>query len=213
MFDPLDRPIPDEENDESIKRTELIQMLNDMPAILGFALNAPMSKERSALLERMFETEVQVCNEIGQQYLDKAQEQGLNFTDDIAAHEKIVGIGKVHKFFEAYKLVENADVMQSRFEHLVKKNQQLINLHKNFKKSSEVGQHVMHFIRDIFRRKVEKNYPILTKLLIDLYRFIRECKDEGPGRILLNDKDKQRDILKHFEDAEMNIEDTCRDLV
>ena len=66
MFDPLDRPIPDEDNDQALKRKDFIDKLNDMPAILGFALNAPMSKERSALLEKMFESEVQVCNDIGQ---------------------------------------------------------------------------------------------------------------------------------------------------
>lgn len=54
----MDRPIPDEDNDESIKRVDLINKLNEMPAVLGFALNAPMSKERSLLLEKMFETEV-----------------------------------------------------------------------------------------------------------------------------------------------------------
>lgn len=65
MYDPLDRPIPDEDNDEAIKRVDLIKKLNEMPAVLGFALNAPMSKERSLLLEKMFETEVQVCSKIG----------------------------------------------------------------------------------------------------------------------------------------------------
>lgn len=44
-----------------------------MPAVLGFALNAPMSKERSALLEKMFESVVQSCNKIGQEYQDQAQ--------------------------------------------------------------------------------------------------------------------------------------------
>lgn len=42
---------------------------------------------------------------------------------------------------------------------------------------------------------------------------MRECKEDGPAKILLNDRDKQKDILKHFQDAEMNIEDTCREIV
>ena len=62
VFDPLDRPIPDESCDEAAKRDDLIKKLEEMPGILGFALNAPMSKERSQLLDRMFETEVQACN-------------------------------------------------------------------------------------------------------------------------------------------------------
>jgi len=54
----LDRPIPDEDNDQGIKRLDFINKLNEMQAILGFQLNAPMSKERTLLLEKMFETEV-----------------------------------------------------------------------------------------------------------------------------------------------------------
>lgn len=88
---------------------------------------------------------------------------------------------------------------------------QLINLHKNFKKSSEVGQQVMHHIRDIFRRKVEKNYPLLVKLLIELDQYVSDCKD-GPSKIQLDDQEKQKDILKHFKDAEANVIDTCKEI-
>lgn len=62
VFDPLDRPLPDEDSDDAIKRDELIKKLEDMPGIMGFALNAPISKERSSLLDKMFDTEIQACN-------------------------------------------------------------------------------------------------------------------------------------------------------
>ena len=39
-----------------------------MPAVFGFALNAPMSKDRSMLLDKMFDTELQLCNKIGLEY-------------------------------------------------------------------------------------------------------------------------------------------------
>ena len=117
VYDPLDRAIPDEDNDEAIKRVDLIQKLNEMPAVLGFALNAPMSKERSALLEKMFENVVQNCNKIGQEYQDQAQELGLEFKLDFHQNEHVKKIMKVHKFFENFKLIQNADVMQSRFEY------------------------------------------------------------------------------------------------
>jgi len=43
----------------------------------------------------------------------------------------------------------------------------------------------MHGARDIFRRKIEKNYTELVKLIIDLQKFIDES-----NKIKLNDKDK-----------------------
>lgn len=92
VFDPLDRPIPDEDNDQALKRDDFVKKLNEMPAILGFALNAPMSKERYNLLEKMFESEVQACIDIGQHYLEKAQQDGLDFKEDINQHSKIISI-------------------------------------------------------------------------------------------------------------------------
>jgi len=35
-----------------------------MPSIVGFVLNAPMSNERGALLDKMFDYEFKVCNDI-----------------------------------------------------------------------------------------------------------------------------------------------------
>lgn len=158
VFDPLDRPIPDEENDEATKNADLIKMLNEMPAVFGFALNAPMSKEKSVLLDKMFERELQLCNKIGQDYQEQAQKMGTEFSLDISAHPKIVTNLKIRQFFEQYKLIENADVLQSRFEYQIKKMSQLIELQKNFMKSNQVGQTILKYQRDIFRRKIEKNY-------------------------------------------------------
>ena len=70
---------------------------------------------------------------------------------------------KVHKFFEDYKLMENADVLESRFDQQIKKLSQLIELQKSFNKTSEVNQEVMQLIRNLFRRKVEKNFKMIVE--------------------------------------------------
>ena len=49
-------------------------------------------------------------------YLEQAQESSTEFNEDINKHAKIIAIRKVHKFFEMHKLIENADVMESRFD-------------------------------------------------------------------------------------------------
>ena len=71
-----------------------------MPAVFGFALNAPMSKEKSVLLDKMFERELQLCNKIGQDYQEQAQKMGTEFSLDISAHPKIVTNLKIRQFFE-----------------------------------------------------------------------------------------------------------------
>lgn len=102
--------------------------------------------------------------------------------------------------------------MQSRFEFQVKKMAQLIELQKNFMKSNQVGQVVLQYQRDIFRRKVEKNYPLLVQLMIECHSYVAKCTD-GPGRIELNDPDKQRDVDQYLQDAAANIADTCKECV
>ena len=46
---------------------------------------------------------------------------GIEFKDNITENPKIKSIQKVHNFFEEYALIENAPVMQSRFDHQIKK--------------------------------------------------------------------------------------------
>ena len=89
---------------------------------------------------------------------------------------------------------------------------QLIELQKNFMKSNEVGQTILKFQREIFRRKIEKNYSELVKLLIQCHDYIDGCS-QGGGQIQLNDEDKQRDIEQYFSDAQKNIFETCRESV
>lgn len=89
---------------------------------------------------------------------------------------------------------------------------QLIELQKNFMKSNQVGQTILKYQRDIFRRKIEKNYTILVELLIECNEYIAKCT-EGKQQIQLKDQDKQRDIERYFSDAMTNINDTCKDIV
>lgn len=69
--------------------------------------------------------------------------------------------------------------MESRFDQQIIKLDQLIEMQKNFKITNEVNQEVMQIVRNIFRRKVEKNYQILVEDLIKLNDFIEQCRD-GP---------------------------------
>ena len=93
----------------------------------------------------------------------------MNFTSNINQHEKIIAIRNVHKFFEKHKLIENADVMESRFDQQIIKLSQLIELQKSFSKSNEVSQEIIQHVRNVFRRKVEKNYKLLVEELIKLH--------------------------------------------
>lgn len=53
---------------------------------------------------------------------------------------------------------------------------------------------------------------MLVEELIKLHEFIELARD-GPGRVELEDRAKQQDIEKHLEDAERNIDETCKECV
>lgn len=47
IFDPLDRPTPNEEEDYAIKREQLVQKIEqEMPAMLGSELIVPLNNEK-----------------------------------------------------------------------------------------------------------------------------------------------------------------------
>ena len=68
VFDPLDRPTPNAENDQATKRDQLVKLIEDMPTIPGKFLVVPLSNKLNLKLEKMFETEKEACSEIIEDY-------------------------------------------------------------------------------------------------------------------------------------------------
>lgn len=68
IFDPLDRPTPNEEKDLATKRDALVKLIEEMPAIPGKFLNVPLNNELHRKLEKMFDTEKEACNEIVEKF-------------------------------------------------------------------------------------------------------------------------------------------------
>ena len=83
-FDPLDRPIPDEGNDQMTKRDQLVKILEEDMAqyqISGYLLNAPMGNDIYDVLMNLFDKTEKECIEIGEQYINEAKTQGVKFTE------------------------------------------------------------------------------------------------------------------------------------
>ena len=99
-FDPMDRPIPSEDNEQAIKRDDLVQRVEvDMAeaSISGYMLNAPMSNESHEILMDLFEQTDKECLEIGEQYIDEAKTKGKEFTDKYEKNPKVMKGHLSHK--------------------------------------------------------------------------------------------------------------------
>lgn len=68
-FDPMDRPIPSEDNDQMMKRDELVDILENQmkdKAISGFMLQTPMMDETFDILMNLFDQAHKECTEISE---------------------------------------------------------------------------------------------------------------------------------------------------
>ena len=61
MYDPLDRPIPDEEDDQTTKSFELLKVLQKMEGIVGENLENPLDYKKNALFQSL---QIKAKNEI-----------------------------------------------------------------------------------------------------------------------------------------------------
>jgi len=180
-FDPLDRPIPNEDNDQMMKRDDLVQAIDGMTPVGGYVLNAPMSNENYDKLENMFAEEEKHCIEIGERFQQTAQEKGQDFTDKYEEEPKVKSLLKVMKFFAENQMLPSAEVNLIRFEAQIAKTVKLIKMNKDFQKQSNVGQYVTKMIRDIFKRKREKKYTQLVKILIEVQKYLDENDKDLAG--------------------------------
>lgn len=68
-FDPLDRNIPNEEQNQMMKRDELVDILENKmadKAISGFMLETPMSDDTFDILMNLFDQADKECREISE---------------------------------------------------------------------------------------------------------------------------------------------------
>ena len=83
-FDPLDRPIPNEDNNQMTTRDDLVKILEEDMAqhqISGYLLNAPMGNDIYDVLMNLFDKTEKECIEIGDHYINEAKTKGAQFTD------------------------------------------------------------------------------------------------------------------------------------
>ena len=64
VFDPLDREIPHESNDQTTKRDQIVEKIQSMPSIPGSYLVVPLSNRQIQALDNLFEKEKEECNQV-----------------------------------------------------------------------------------------------------------------------------------------------------
>lgn len=79
IYDPLDRDIPAEGENQATKRVELIEMIDKLNFIETDDLDIPLSNQMSMMLSRMFSKGMKSCNDILESYIKEAEAKGMGF--------------------------------------------------------------------------------------------------------------------------------------
>lgn len=89
IYDPLDRNIPEDDENQAIKRVDLLNLIDNLGFIKTDELDIPLSNEMSLMLNRMFLKGHNACNDILKAYVNEAEEMGMAF-QKIFADEPLV---------------------------------------------------------------------------------------------------------------------------
>ena len=73
IFDPLDRPIP-EDDDQATKRDEMLEMIEELPYMQGNDLSVPLSNKLYSQLEKMISAEQIKCIAEVETFVEEAKE-------------------------------------------------------------------------------------------------------------------------------------------
>ena len=108
VFDPLDRPIPNADEDCAIKSADLAKLIEEMPTMHGWALIVPLNNEKHRKLEQMFNAERNACTEIVENYQTDAKNKGLEFVAKLKENPRIKDLLDILEFFSSHALLADA---------------------------------------------------------------------------------------------------------
>ena len=69
LYDPLDRPLPSEEEQQSVTTQELLGKIMELKPIDGRLLNAPIPSKHLSFLDQMFRFSFEECEKIAEKYI------------------------------------------------------------------------------------------------------------------------------------------------
>lgn len=133
IFDPLNRKIKDEDdNQQNVTAEELIELLQEMPAIDSSHVNVPLSDEMYEQLGRQFQKEEQNCLTICSKYLQRAKDEGADFTESLMQQPDIQYLLQAMKFCADFKIMEDSIHRYEQFVQKLKKNDEKIEMFKHY---------------------------------------------------------------------------------
>lgn len=126
IFDPMDRAIPNEEENCATPREELNRMINDMKPSTDIICNVPMSNDLHEKIQTLVQEENKACIGITENYVKTAKEQGAQFTQVLSENTQVKELLEHLAFLEQYRLVPGVDEKSAIFNDFIMANTKII---------------------------------------------------------------------------------------
>ena len=142
-------------------------------------LNAPMTNEMHAQLEKMLQAEDTKCKDLAEVTLVKARTEDISKSKDYSDEQVVIDFRKTLMFFKKYDLFESASQQADMFDNYIVQQTQRINEAKDFRNLSLVGQLIMESTQIIFQRFHQKDKTRqLVSEMIKLQKKIQELEQD-----------------------------------
>lgn len=186
VFDPLDRQIPNEQQNQATKRDDIVTIINDMPFIKGDQLIVPLKNHQLRNLNKMFENEKLACNEVIESLRDQIKQNQDNLGNEIILleHPKIKEVYDIMEFFAQHQLIKTAVGDFGQFKQHIQIMQTIIDKEKDQENMNKLQQTCLKFFKDMHQRKEEGNLPVMTKTMLDYYRILEELERRTDADLL-----------------------------
>lgn len=138
IFDPMDRAIPNEEENCATTREELNRLINDMKPSTNVICNVPMSNRLHEKIQSQIQEENKNCIAITENFVKNAKQQGSQFTQELSENEQIKELMDCLEFLAQYRLVPEVDEKFALFNDFILANTKIIQSAQGYDKFNEL---------------------------------------------------------------------------
>ena len=105
IYDPLDRPIPREGENQALKQTDFVDTLNKQHSVTTQNLLYPLDQKHIDSIEIQFKGYFQECMDISNMYIEIARKEKNEFNRDFSLEPKVSSFHDICEIFCHNKLL------------------------------------------------------------------------------------------------------------
>lgn len=142
LFDPLDRAIPSDEDDQTTKQQQLLFEIKQMEGIKGDNLENPLNYEQNARFQQLQMIAKNQIIDLANRQLQIAKDAGAAYGEDFRDDPLFIKTFFAFRFFAQHQLVGNAQEVLDDFMQYVEKQSQFIDKAKTYQKMDAIGREI-----------------------------------------------------------------------